>query len=150
MGSGRNFSGELSLEYADAEAEEFTKVDFKTSFQSVHCGMGYTIALDVDGNVWSTGNNRNGELGLGDENDRMFFTKTNNINIQAMSNLYHHSLILDENNNLWVSGLDKLGSSIISPNGDKINKNYFVKTLGDVDLLPDQILQKKYIKSAFS
>lgn len=147
--SGNNNSGELSLEDT-VEAKEFTKVKSETSFRSVHCGMHYTMVLDVDGNVWSTGDNQNGNLGLGDEKHRMFFTKTDNTKIQAISILDFLSLIFDENNDLWISGLDKLGSSIISPNGDKINKNYFVKTLNGVALLPDQILQKKYIKSAFS
>lgn len=150
--SGSNIFGELSLVNAD-HVNKFTKVESETFFKSVYCGTGYTMALDINGNIWSAGLNNGGQLGLGDYKNRKFFIKINNINninIQSLSVISPYSLILDENFDLWVCGIDEWGTPIIKPNGDNINANYFVKTLNDVALLPDQILQKKYIKSAHS
>lgn len=137
--AGDNNSGELGLgnhsQYENVRT--FTKVKSNTFFDVVSCGYNSTLALDINGNVWSTGYNEQGQLGLGDHKNRDFFTKINHTNIKSISCSEFYSLILDENNNLLISGYEP-HNPLFFEQSSQLNNLYFVKILSDVNLLPDQ------------
>ena len=68
-------------------------------------GSGHSLFLDIDCCVWSCGNNKEGESGLGDEKRR---TKPEKISklppIQAISAGSNHSLLLDHLGSVWSFG----------------------------------------------
>jgi alpha-tubulin suppressor-like RCC1 family protein len=97
LGLGREFSEgfepvtEVYSSVSDTEANVFNGDSFgdknSTSsskatttppkFTKVYASQYYTIALDENGNVWSTGSNSNGQLCLGDDLDRDRFEMVN-------------------------------------------------------------------------
>ncbi|MCB4791590.1 MAG: carboxypeptidase regulatory-like domain-containing protein [Elusimicrobia bacterium] len=40
------------------------------TWANISCGSSYTLGIMTDGSLWAWGNNSNGQLGLGDKNDR--------------------------------------------------------------------------------
>ena len=63
-------------------------------------------------NVWTFGNNQEGQLGLGDGRNRYIPTQIviwkNNMQAKAVSCGFYHTVIIDLANNVWVSGLMNL------------------------------------------
>ena len=68
----------------------------------------FVVFLDDDGNVWTSGYNGYGQLGLGHLNNIIAPTKIHNIpKICSVSAGYYHTLLLDENGEVWTSGFNK-------------------------------------------
>ncbi|WP_330652783.1 hypothetical protein, partial [Clostridioides difficile] len=55
---------------------EFTKLPID-DVKTVACGYDFTFVLKNDGTLYSAGLNSSGQLGLGDTNNRVTFTKVN-------------------------------------------------------------------------
>ena len=69
----------------------------------------FAMFLDEDGNVWASGYNGYGQLGLGHLN-HVTPTKIQNIpKICSVSAGYYHTLLLDENGEVWTTGFNKYG-----------------------------------------
>ena len=62
--------------------------------------------LKKDGTLWGCGYNANGELGLGDKNNRTTLTQitTNADNIKSIYRGGYHSFILKNDDTLWGCG----------------------------------------------
>ncbi len=67
MAGGRNDDGELGIGSKSSEINELYPVKMKKSIKiiQVAAGANHAIMLDADGNVWSTGYNNSGQLGIG-------------------------------------------------------------------------------------
>jgi alpha-tubulin suppressor-like RCC1 family protein len=75
-GTGANFEGKLGLG-ATASFLTFTQIGTDTDwnlFSLGQCGA-HSLAVKIDGSLWATGRNGNGQLGLGDNVDRNVFTR---------------------------------------------------------------------------
>jgi len=68
MVSGRNDRGQLGLGHQQSPVTTWTEFIPKQQFQQISSSTysgGFSVAVGVDGSVWSWGSNQYGELGLG-------------------------------------------------------------------------------------
>ena len=75
-GSGRNNNGQLGLGH-NLDVNTFTEINLpigKTPYQ-VSCGVSFTIILMDDGTLYGSGNNSDGQLGLGNNDDVNIFNE---------------------------------------------------------------------------
>lgn len=96
----------------------------------------HTIALDDEGNLWSCGSNKYGQLGLADNINRNVFTKVHvpkqvttsshsgegGVIFTAVSCVRRHTIALDDKGNIWSCGNYSFGLSSIP---DNIPRNVF-------------------------
>lgn len=88
----------------------------------ISTGGNHGLIIDLDNNVWSCGNNKYGQLGLGDNIDRDIFTQIPNIKAKAISSGERCSLIIDLDNNVWLCG-DFVHGYILALRNNKDEKN---------------------------
>ncbi|MDR2152811.1 MAG: hypothetical protein LBO72_08320 [Helicobacteraceae bacterium] len=107
--TGFNYDGELGL--GDTiNRNIFTPISSlsdKNITEIASSGFGYTLALDVSGEVYATGNNEFGQLGLGDKKNRDTFTPVSSLKdkkIIAIAAGRSHSLALDAYGRLYAAG----------------------------------------------
>ena len=85
------------------------------------CGFDHCLFLDLEGNVFSVGNNNCGQLGLGHNSNQNILNKIPNIPpIKVISCVLASCYLIDFEGNLWSFGLNancQLG------HGDKAHKN---------------------------
>ncbi len=95
----------------------FKKADGLDSVKIIAAAGGtyHTVLLDESGNVWTSGNNVYGELGRQTANteDSKFEKVTDSISgikIIAIAAGSYHSVLLDENGNVWTAGSNGYGA----------------------------------------
>ena len=97
------------------------------------CGSNQSLFLDSDGNVFSVGENRFGELGLGHNSNQNELSKIPNIPpIKIISCVFASCYLIDFEGNLWSFGCNNDGQL---GHGDTIQKN-----------TPQMISNLKYIQ----
>jgi alpha-tubulin suppressor-like RCC1 family protein len=95
---------------------------------SIVAGSYYSFALDSNGNLWATGYNGYGGLGLGDNKAQNSFQPvtisnlTSNAKIISIAAGWDHSIALDSNGNLWATGRNYDGQLGLS---NKYDQNSF-------------------------
>lgn len=82
---------------------------YSPSFTSFSCGSYHTLAVDGEGRVWTWGLNNFGQLGLGDNFDRIVPemidpSQFNNEPVVMTSAGEHHSLVLTKSGNVYAFG----------------------------------------------
>jgi alpha-tubulin suppressor-like RCC1 family protein len=87
------------------------------SITQISTGFDHSMALDSTGNVWMTGDNQNGQLGLGDTSDRLYFERvTTNVNVESGVTAYkiaagvNRSYVLDTAGRMWGCGWNSNGN----------------------------------------
>ena len=82
-----------------------------TDWSSVSTGYMYTIALKVDGTLWSWGSNSDGQLGDGTTTDRHVPTQesTAAIDWSSVSVGGYHTVALKDDGTLWAWGVNSFG-----------------------------------------
>lgn len=102
---------------------------------ALSCTNTSSLCLDEYGDVWSFGNNKFGELGLGDQINRKQPTKINSLsNIISISCGGQFAFCIDNNSIIWG-----FGSNIDGQLGLKKKKNYPFPTLIDIPFQIDYI-----------
>ena len=96
-------------------------------YVQVSVGDSHMIALDSEGNIWSWGNNREGQLGNGSKGEDVLVpTKvTNGIKYTQIS-ADQHCLALDEEGNIWSWGSNSKGQLGNGESG--FDKNVLIPT----------------------
>ena len=75
------------------------------------CGNGQSLFLDSEGNVFSVGYNKHGELGLGHNINQNVLNKIPNIpSIKVISCVGSSSYLIDFEGNLWSFGFNGYGN----------------------------------------
>ena len=99
------------VQYKADEGYTFDGVIPSSKIVSVAAGAGHTVLLDADGNVWTAGWNRYGQLGR--NGDTSTFAKATKgiggVRIIAIAAGYYHTVLLDENGNVWTAGDNQFG-----------------------------------------
>jgi alpha-tubulin suppressor-like RCC1 family protein len=105
--TGSNKDGQLGLGDNVNNVQVSTKIDTLPAIKAVAARNNHSLFLDNEGNVWATGCNNYGRLGLGDNTVRTVPTKIDNMPpIKTIVAGYDYSLMLDEEGNVWVTGAD--------------------------------------------
>lgn len=79
------------------------------TFADVAAGLGHSLALDSDGNIWSWGTNNKGQLGHGDTDNRATPTQVLVAGSPRFASVYaseQGSLALDRDGQIWHWGAD--------------------------------------------
>lgn len=90
-----------------------------------------TFIITKDGTLYATGNNRSGQLGLGDTEARVEFTKVDNSKWKDISCGAQHSLGIKEDGTLWGCGTNTSGQLGLGESTQ--NHNIFIKVNEDTD-----------------
>lgn len=119
---GTNVSGALGL----ADIREFevlrpTQVTAISNVQTILAGHDYSFAIKKDGSVWSWGNNRFGQLGLGNYTDYSTPQQVSGVSdvIEVSTSLYN-GFALKKDGTLWSWGFNAVGALGL---GDTVNRN---------------------------
>jgi alpha-tubulin suppressor-like RCC1 family protein len=92
---------------------------------TIAAGWSHSLALDSNGKIWATGYNIQGQLGLGDNNDRDVFTPVTISNLASGTKIVsivasgEHSLALDSSGKIWATGYNKYGELGLGDNDER-------------------------------
>ena len=108
---GYNSQFQLGLGHNDKQSV-LNQIPNIPPIQKISCISNSSYLIDVDGNLWSFGCNRNGELGHGDTANINIPTKINGLNnitqtVQGQSGF--HFLAKDSQNKIFVMGYNNYG-----------------------------------------
>jgi len=93
-------------------SEKFSSLyDWNSKAKKISAGHDNFFVIDNDNNLWASGLNKYGELGLGDNNKRNKPTKLSSGNgwngkVKDISTTEFSSCMIDMDNNVWVFGHD--------------------------------------------
>lgn len=92
-----------------------------TGSPPLSAGFAHTLALDTNNNVWAWGDNSEGQLGTGDQDQRNSPTQVKNLsNVLAISGGGAHSLALKEDGSIWAWGNNEAGQLGIGTNDIRV------------------------------
>jgi alpha-tubulin suppressor-like RCC1 family protein len=121
-----NYSDQLGLD-DNNKINVYTKLEHNFGkIINIYCGYFHNIILNENNEIFVIGNNSYGQLGLGDYDNREVYTKLEH-NLGKIKNIYcggFHSIILNENNELYVCGFNGSGQLGL---GDCDNRNVYTK-----------------------
>ncbi|MCL2380591.1 MAG: hypothetical protein FWC64_03235 [Treponema sp.] len=118
--AGFNFYGELGVGNRDTQFS-FTRVEgLSGTVRALASGTRHTALLKEDGALWVAGYNVNGQLGLGDTEDRTVFTEARGApsGIVAVAAGNHHTVILTDDGSVWAAGSNFWGQLGLPGGGD--------------------------------
>lgn len=108
-GVGYNTMSQLGILGDSINKTNWTKLSLSKIVEISAVGDDFSLALDSSGNVWVTGANDDGQLGLGHNNNITTWQKTPISDIVAIRAGGYHSFVLDSSNNLWATGKNNKG-----------------------------------------
>jgi alpha-tubulin suppressor-like RCC1 family protein len=123
---GDNSKGQLGL--GDNEnINEYIRLDYNFGkIKNIFCGSFHNIILNENNELFVCGDNEYGQLGLGDNENRNTYEKLEH-NFGIIKNIicsFYYNIILNENNELYVCGGNRLCELGL---GDNINRNKYFK-----------------------
>ena len=143
-----NFRGQLGLNHNN-NCNILTKIPSGTVFRSVSCGERHTVALDIEGDLWSCCRNSYGQLGLQDNHHRNALTKIpSGTMFRSVSCVDNHTIALDIDGNIWTCGENLYGQLGFN---DTVGRNVLTKV--PLDFLVNQLtnvtpIEKTKVKGA--
>ncbi|HAT6235465.1 TPA: hypothetical protein OE941_001067, partial [Clostridioides difficile] len=94
----------------------------------------HTFIIKNDNTIWACGLNSSGQLGLGDTDSRITFTRVNIDNVKDVICKSNRTFIIKNDNTIWSCGSNSYGQLGL---GDITNRNVFTKV--DIDNVKDVI-----------
>ena len=107
---GKNDCGQLGI--GECEEKEFSvpqKIHDIPPVQAISCGLGHTLIITIDSNLWSFGNNYFGQLCFGDTKDRAKPKQTLFSNIIKISCNSIHSFFQNNKEEIYCCGNNSHG-----------------------------------------
>ena len=110
---GYNFYGGLGVNDTANRSTPVTTFAGGTDWKSVSCGTEHTVAIDIEGTLWTWGRNTSGQLGVNDTTDRStpVTTLSGVTPWRALSNIKNseHTVAIKSDGTLWVWGKNTSG-----------------------------------------
>lgn len=127
-GMGYNTKGALGVGDTNNHLGKFIPLKFEQEeVRDVVCSSkDNTYLIDNESNLWVSGDNSDGQLGLGDNSDRNTFTKVETFdkNVSCVITAGITTYLIDYDNNLWVCGNNSNGQF---GDGTQTSSNVFKK-----------------------
>ena len=110
---GSNKRGEWGMPFSEQEeAAGILKIATTFVAKSIACGCNHSYILDVDGCVWSCGNNGYGQLGSGEKSKRNYYSFCKVVSLPPIKSVYalgNFGYFLDNEGCAWAVGLNSHG-----------------------------------------
>ena len=106
---GQNYSGQLGTGNNSTFIIVPQKNEEISPVLSVSCGFAHTLIITTDSNLWSCGDNKFGQLCLGNKENQMKPRQTSFSNISKISTGNHHSLIQNDKGEIFSCGYNHQG-----------------------------------------
>ena len=106
IGLGNNFYRQLGLKTINAK--ELTYIP-TVPFKDVACGDHNTIIIDINNDLWGTGDNIDGQLGVRSTSIHQFIKIPNEAKFIQVACGSSHTLALSDDNRIWVTGSNYYG-----------------------------------------
>lgn len=106
-GCGYDVNHILGLQTQNKNMYHLTQININAKFTDVSLSMLCSLALDVDGNIWTCGLNHYGQLGIGNYENTCVFKKIvtdHPITFISIKAYYHFNVALDIDGNIWICG----------------------------------------------
>jgi alpha-tubulin suppressor-like RCC1 family protein len=104
--------GQLGVDLQKVTDKEHPEasVQFDQPVRKLAAGLGHSVALSENGEVYAWGNNSNGQLGLGNLDNKATPQKVPSLtSIKDIAASQFHTLALDQNGKVWAWGLNWSG-----------------------------------------
>lgn len=104
--------------------------EYDTTRKTVHSGVDYKRTfMIIDGTLWGTGENTNGELGIGTDANVNVFTSTGLADVKDVGTGNLFSIALKTDGTLWATGWSTAGGQdSVMGNGKVLESNVFIDT----------------------
>ena len=139
---GCGYNGYGSLGLGDTtNRTTFTQITTNADdIKQIYCGFYHTFILKNDSTLWGCGYNEYCQLGLGDGNGRYTFTQvtTNSDNIKQIYCGYGHTIILEYDGTLWVTGCNTSGQLGLGDTNGRSTFTQIITNTDDIKSLPNQ------------
>ena len=113
-GCGYNYYGQLGLGNNTSVVQPSLVPDQPLPIVQLSSGYYHSLLLDEEGNVFSTGDNAQGQLGIDSKENKNVFTKISQIPpIARISCVSNSSFLIDLDGNVWSFGENSLGQLAI-------------------------------------
>ena len=106
---GSNISGQLGTGSKTINFYVPQKIERIPPVLSVSCGYEFTLIVTTDSNLWACGNNKFGQLCLGNKKNKSKPQKTSFSNISKISAGYSHSLFQNNKGEIFACGNNQDG-----------------------------------------
>ena len=110
------YAGNITNSWRGLELEKIAVGDDSVKIKAVAAGQFHTILIDENGGVWTAGNNQYGQLGratnIGSQKANADFEQASvngNVKIVAADAGRDHTVLLDENGDVWTAGYNFFG-----------------------------------------
>ena len=118
---GCNEKGQLALNSKSKRVSIPTPVLGLPKIIMVSCGAFSTICIDIEGSIWSFGDNKHGQLGTGNKAPKYRPFKVKNIPpALSVSCGDNHTLIITNDENLWSCGKNVYGQLCLGNKQDQL------------------------------
>ena len=109
-GLGEDFPGGLGVGIESEILTIPTPIQNLPPIKLISCGAYFTACVDVEGFLWTFGDNIHGQLGIGNKTSMKIPQKIQNIPpIQSVCCGHYHTLVITNDSNLWSFGLNDDG-----------------------------------------
>lgn len=118
---GNNENGQLGLGDKNDRNYfvEVANLPYASGIKEIDCGDSHTVITTLDGKLFVCGNNGDGQLGLGDNEDRLFFVAAPITNIDKVRCGYYHTVISTKDGEVYACGNNEYGQLGILSKEDK-------------------------------
>jgi alpha-tubulin suppressor-like RCC1 family protein len=133
--SGVNEYGQLSLDNTSNQnsfqSATITGLALNVNIVSISAGNRHSLSLDSEGELWASGLNDDGQLGLGNTTIQNSFQSVTISNLTSSTKIVsitagnYHSLILDSEGRVWASGYNRAGQLGLGYSGWSSRANSF-------------------------
>ncbi len=114
-GVGQNTEGQLGQGAGIDERQTFTQIGAATNWIEVGCHEYGTMALNSNNELWGTGYNFVGQLGLGDQLQKEELTQVAGSDWSKLACGTYHTLVIKTDGTLWGAGGNDFGQLGLGP-----------------------------------